>query len=638
MSKKNLPAERINQDLERLVSEGITADVQRLKKDMCTQFADPREWAREYVTNAHDAGAIHAWISGTEDREAGTVTIAVLDDGHGMTRKEVLGFMTVYRSTKREGGRRPIGVHGIGKLSVAAIPEQSGFAMTTSTGEECWQFQTGSLLDDEPIELEKVEPVPPRGTRFDITFRSTNGLGYELRQLRQVLVRYCRFLPFEVIVYQEEEGRLQPTAPVYEDWYTAGGRAQRSYNFSFRDKYYEVSFGLGSMANELYQNRVFITSSYRLLSQDLKEKLVLPKLQVRVDSPDFELPFGRHCLRDEAVLEPLARHLRENCLMDYMRMLFEHYLDDTLDSIDARPEEVESIACRLLRHSESYRVLCQKIPMFLDVMGRRYSLQDLQLASSEVGVLYLESENGQGLDYAVFDAPVLCKHQPTGGLDFLKEHFSEQLVSLGLKDVVMEAPRGMAPKLGATEKAFQQHLRFHPRALELYREATTKQEEKAKGVAGRLHLNMSKKDMKKGLRMCQEAQDAQRDLETLRWRVAYLVGGDGRTPCHNRRFLVRDKTVVLNLFHSEVNGLLVLSAEAPELAGHWGLAMALTDPTQRLMEHLSHEAREDLILADAVAKCRSGMASAGDESCREDRPRLRDFLRNRGTGHFGALN
>jgi hypothetical protein len=637
MATKSLTTDRLTQHLQQLMSGGITADAQRLKKDMCTQFADPREWAREYVTNAYDAAAMHVWIGGSEDKAQGNVTISVVDDGHGMNRKEVLDFMTVYRSSKRDGARQPIGVHGIGKLSIAAIPDQTAFSMITSTGSECWRFQTGSLLEDRPIEIEGVEPVPQAGTRFDITFQTTSGLAFELRKIREVLVRYCRFLPLEVIVYQESGGRLEPTKPVYHDWYAAGGRAQRSYCFSLKGKSYEASFGLGSSVHELYQNRVMITSKYNLLFHGQDEPLALPTLQLRVDSPHFELPFGRHCLRDESELLPLANHLREECLMDYLRTLLQYHSEGDLESLGARPDEVEAIACRLIQRSDSFRKVCQQVPMFLDVTGRRYSLADLQLASSEVGALYLESEHGEGLDYSVFEAPVLCRRQPSGGLDFLQTHFSNRLVLLGLKDVVMEAPRGVAPELGPRELAFQRNLRFHPKALEHYKAATTPKEE-PKGIAGRLNMNLSKKDVRKGLRMCQEAQEAQQDLESLQWRVSYLVSSDGRTPCRSRRFLLRDQTVVLNLYHPEVEQLVALAQEAPSLSGHWGLAMALTDPTQRLLEHLSHEARDDLILADAVAKCRSW-----DEPVVERKPNdrdkgLRDFLRNRGAGHFGLLN
>ena len=132
MSDKKTSTRAIQRDLDLLTGEGIRADSARLKRDMCTQFADPREWIREYVTNAHDAGARRVHVSG---RQAGEqLTIVVEDDGHGMNRDAVIGFLTVYRSSKR--GDEPIGHHGIGKLSVAAIPGQSEFLMRTSTGSE----------------------------------------------------------------------------------------------------------------------------------------------------------------------------------------------------------------------------------------------------------------------------------------------------------------------------------------------------------------------------------------------------------------------------------------------------------------------------------------------------------------------
>jgi hypothetical protein len=80
------------------------------------------------------------------------------------------------------------------------------------------------------------------------------------------------------------------------------------------------------------------------------------------------------------------------------------------------------------------------------------------------------------------------------------------------------------------------------------------------------------------------------------------VGRDGRTPCRTHRFLLRGDKVVLNLNHPEVRELVELAEIAPALAGHWGLALVLTDGSRKFLPHLSPAAREDLILADALAK------------------------------------
>jgi hypothetical protein len=100
---------------------------------------------------------------------------------------------------------------------------------------------------------------------------------------------------------------------------------------------------------------------------------------------------------------------------------------------------------------------------------------------------------------------------------------------------------------------------------------------------------------------------------------------------------VKGKTVVVNLYHPDVIRLLQLTEKAPALAGHWGLAMCLTD-TNKILPHLTPAAREDLILADAMAKC--GAIPSQEESVAEEADRLNDpsewdFHRNLQDGGFG---
>lgn len=166
---KQPSAEQLLHDLESLVEAGIQTNSPQLKKDMVSQFSDPKYWIREYVANSFDAGARTCNVSGREDDA--TVTIAVVDDGHGMNRAGVLDWAHLFRSVKtHHKDLPPVGTFGVGKLSPAAVPGQCSFLMVTSTGEECWRLRTGSLLDDSPLRLERVSPVPAQGTRFEITF------------------------------------------------------------------------------------------------------------------------------------------------------------------------------------------------------------------------------------------------------------------------------------------------------------------------------------------------------------------------------------------------------------------------------------------------------------------------------------
>lgn len=126
-----------------------------------------------------------------------------------------------------------------------------------------------------------------------------------------------------------------------------------------------------------------------------------------------------------------------------------------------------------------------------------------------------------------------------------------------------------------------------------------------------------------------ELRRAEKDLASIQWRVNYLVDGDGKSPCVNRLFLYRNGAVVLNLHHSTIKALVRVSEFAPALAGHWALAMCLSNRL-KILPHLTDQAREDLILMDAMAKCGMKSLPPQNESQRKteiDKKRWRDFLR-----------
>jgi hypothetical protein len=87
--------------------------------------------------------------------------------------------------------------------------------------------------------------------------------------------------------------------------------------------------------------------------------------------------------------------------------------------------------------------------------------------------------------------------------------------------------------------------------------------------------------------------------------------------------------MVLNLNHDEIKRLVRLSESAPALAGHWAMAMCLNE-RGGVLGHLTPEAREDLLIIDAMARCGSGVPEPGDPPKKggSDDEELRAFLRD----------
>ena len=377
---------------------------------MCAQFQDHREWVREYVANSYDAGAEDVLIGAKKKGE--DLTIFVQDDGHGMDCERVVDFFTLYRSRKGTRGDRSIGRHGVGKLSVAAIPDQHGFRMRTSTGAEAWLVETGCLLEDVPITIKRLDRIPPRGTGFEITFKSDQSPEEELDALRKILERYMGYLPIRIF-FEAGENQWEPL--LTREW-TAPESAWGQYiRFTLEGKAYEAVLNLGPTGQEVYQNRVFVTDRDSLLTGDLSSPFVIPHVQVRIDSPAFELPFGRHGLVNEEGLGPIAKYLREEVLKPLLFGLCRARLTANDWSKRALPEfEVDEIVVTLLRHAESAFGHLRSIPVFREVHGlKRHSLEDVERIVTASKALYLDDGSTRAPALAGHWAPYALKTVPS---------------------------------------------------------------------------------------------------------------------------------------------------------------------------------------------------------------------------------
>ncbi len=600
--------DELEKDINEISKKGIQADRQRLKEDMCAQFSDYREWMREYVVNAYDAQATSCVIKAREGKD--TITIIIIDNGIGMDKQRLIDFYMIFRSVKPGDPRTAVGRHGVGKNSVAAIPGQSRFSILTSTGNESWRVSMGCLLDDAPIKLERIEPVTPRGTRFEITFKKDVSLTDEMNKLSEILYKYVRYLPMEVIVFTPEkaEGKNYRRSQLINKTWDAGiERCGRQYNFELSGRDYEVMFNLGQQKHELYQNRVFITDKYNLFSHGKKDCVRIPHISLRIDSPDFELPFGRHCLRNEEILEDLSNYIRTKVLSQYVVELCRDYEVNILNGYDLLPGQVEDIVCSMLEVDQTNKPWC-KMPIFNVHNSPRMSFIKLQEHINCNGKLYIEDSNDAGIDYTIFDAPVLKIKQPGDGLVLLKKLFKDYIVNLSVKELVMESLEEKSNTLSLQEKKFEQYLCFHPETINnnilQNNSSIGSNEEQVSGFNQNLEVMSG---------ACEEAKLAKDDLDNMQFRVGRLVGRDGKTPCLTHRFLLKDGAVVLNLNHPEINQYVKLSEQAPALAGHFALASCVTEG-KSILPHLSPEAREDLVLADAMAKC--GMKAPPEQRSR----------------------
>ena len=587
------------EELNEIATQGIQVDRKKLKKDMCEQFTNPREWIREFVVNAYDADATICWISGTEDDE--TITIIVEDNGHGMDKKGVMDFNVLYRSVKTSTINPAVGQFGVGKLSVAAINGQRTFVMTTSTGEEAWRMKANCLLDDDLILLEKLEQIPPQGTRFEITFDKKKGLKKELLKLEKILNTYLRYKDITICI-SDSSGEfrrwLQPYGWDSKEIHGLPDPYSRRYLLDIDGTQFDVVLSIGATNHEIYKQRVLITNRYNLLFTKGKKAKEIPYLTIRVDSNNFQVPIGRHCLSNEEELQKLEDKLWSDLLPQYLNEIIKIYQRGFPNQDSHLYTKVEEMVCALMLCKGAPQNPWNRFPIFIIKNGDRLSVSELQDQLLEKGKLYLEDEVTMGADYSFFDAPVLAKKQPKGGDEIIEKMFDLYLIKLGTHDIIFEQPRGKNKGLSKLEKEFQQYLGFHPLITEM--NFLKRQGENNAGFLG--FGSETQDELERLAGVFKESREAIKSLEEIKWRVNYLVHQDGRTPCKSQLFLFNNKTVVLNLNHKEIKKFVALSKTSPPLAGHWALAMCLTSG-EKILPELSAQVREDLVLMDAIAKC-----------------------------------
>jgi len=628
---ENIKQQSLEKALAELSNKGVSVDSKQLKHDICRQFPDYRLWVREFIVNAFDAGAKNCRITGIEEGEVHIIIIE--DDGHGMNKEQLEGFLMKFRSTKNSDA---VGRFGIGSFSVAAVPGQCAFFVVTSTGEETWRFSTGSLLESTPIVVERLEEVRPRGTTFDITFKATERTVLEeMNILANLAYKYLYHLPINQFFNVQQKPDMPE--PKMQQWIPGNWLLEpneylaKRFCFSIGEDTYDVVLALGRKRQALYQKRILITENsidHNMAEIDPQGAWSnLPYLIVRVDSDSFEMPLGRHCLSDTGDLLLVSRKIQSEILYQFVDTVIAYYGNGECETSAELFVKMEDFLCGYLALAPNNSRSVNQVRMFITYDGTRVSFADLQEAVQDGKNIYFEDKSSSGVDYDLFDGPVLSSKQPADGLGLISSFFGDKVLNLTMEDLVQEAPGKSCKELSKEERGFSDTLTFHPDAFEEF---------KSRPVGGD-ESRRSKKQMIKAVKsqLVSRADRAIRDLQRLKWKVSYLVGRDGETPCTSIRYLYRDNSVTLNLHHEEIRNLVKLSETAPLLSSHFAIALCLSSTGKNcILQHLSSKDREDLLNLDAILRCGDVPRSRDEErgklvEKKEDSANRRaDFNRN----------
>ncbi len=604
MAKKTQKAEaEARQELEKALREKTQEGIQVNKKqntiNMCSQMPNVDLWIKEIAANASDAGASRFWVYSKE--KDGKLIVICEDNGHGMTKQVFSDHFTVYRSRKRPDSlddRKVHGTHGLGKLTVAKIPGQVGYKMITSTGESTWVATTGSLIKCDPIKLEKQEEVLPQGTRLEVTIENSVTRYRYMQRLHDILNEYARFLRMDINVQLPSDGDESEAlmVTINDRWMHPLDPGILTSQFTYGGNHFDIVMGIGPGSQEIYQSRILITREYNLISYDLTKPWEISNLWIRVDSPDFRLPFGRHRLMNEKILDPVSEHIRNELLPKLIQQISSFYPGNLIKEFGISTKDFEQHIFSLLFHDGNTNHPWFDVPVFKAVVGDPLSLNQLLHIYEEKQMILIEDGEFDGVDFTRFEVPVLIKDQPDMAMKVIKDCFSERLIKIGANDLVFEPRKGEGPELPEEALQFQKTLGmkdgvFGPELSPGTRNFT-------EHMTGGQYKNLQ------GLlpsRTMDESMQAIDDLQEMVWRVNYLMDRDGETPCKTHMFIYRKGKIVLNLYHPEVQHLMELSKQAPALAGHWATALCLSDK-RNVLPHLSDDVREDLLTIDAMLR------------------------------------
>jgi hypothetical protein len=601
--KKNTARENARENLDKALRQKTEDGIQVNKKqntiNMCSQMPNVDLWVKEIAANASDAGASRFWVYSKEID--GKLVVICEDNGHGMTKQVFTDHFTVYRSRKKPDNlddRKVHGTHGLGKLTVAKIPGQVGYKMITSTGEETWVATTGSLINCDPIKLEKQHEVLPQGTRLEVTIDGSVSRYRYMQRLHDVLNEYARFLRMEIHVQLPGDGEESEAMmlTINENWKHPFDPGVITSHFSHGENHFDIVMGLGPGSQEIYQSRILITREYNLISYDLPKPWEISNLWIRVDSPDFQLPFGRHRLMNEKILYPVSRHIREELLPRLIQQISLFYPDNLVKEFGIGIRDFEQHIYSLLFHDGNTDHPWFDMPVFKAVVGDPVSLNQLLEIYEEKQIILIEDGEFDGVDFTRFEIPVLVKDQPDLAMKVIKDCFSENLIKIGANDLVFEPRKGEGPELPEEAIRFQKTLGMKDGVFghELSTGTRNFTEHMTGGQYRHLKRLMPSRTM-------DESMQAIEDLQEMEWRVNYLLDSDGETACKTHMFIYRRGEIVLNLHHSEVQQLIELSKTAPALAGHWATALCLSDK-RNVLPHLSEDVREDLLTIDAMLR------------------------------------
>jgi len=447
-------------------------------------YSDHEIFLRELISNAVDstsklkvlsaAGEVKGDLGDTAvevilDKEAKTLTVK--DKGIGLTEEEVEKYINqiafsgaeefVKKYEGKEGAEQIIGHFGLGFYSAFMVAERVQIKTLSHTeGAQAVMWESDGTPEYTITEIDKTD----RGAEIVLHIAEDSLEFLEDSKITELLNKYCKFLPVEIIFGEktemvedangekDEEGNVKKvelkspnvinnTNPLWikspseitDEEYK--GFYRELYPMTFDDPLFHIHLNVDYPFNltgvlyfpkikenvevqknkiQLYSNQVFITDS---VEQIVPEFLTL--LHGVIDSPDIPLNVSRSYLQADGNVKKIASHITKK-VADKLKSMFN---EDRKD-FEAKWDDLKVFVEYGMLTEDKFYDKAQKFTLIKNVKGECSTIEEYQEKikdfqtdkDGKLVILYANSQDAhhsfisaaedRGYDVAIFNSPL----------------------------------------------------------------------------------------------------------------------------------------------------------------------------------------------------------------------------------------
>ena len=385
-------------------------------------YSDHEIFLREIVSNAVDATqklkvlassgefkgeASNLRVRVKADKEAGTLTVS--DSGIGMTREEVEKYINQiafsgaeeFLEKHKDDAATIIGHFGLGFYSAFMVSDK--VEIVTKSYKEGAQAVKWTGEGDTEYTLENTEKAE-RGTDIIMYINAEEKDFLEENKLQDLLTKYCKFLPIEIVfgkkkewkdgkyVDTEEDNIINDTNPLwtrkpselkeedyqkfYRELYPMAQdplfhiHLNVDYPFNLTGILYfpkiRSNFDVNKNRIQLYCNQVFVTDSVEGIVPDF-----LMLLQGVIDSPDIPLNVSRSYLQSDSNVKKISTYITKK-VADRLQEIF----NNDRKQFEEKWDDIKLFIEYGMLSDEKFYEKAQKFALLKDTEDKYYTFDE----------------------------------------------------------------------------------------------------------------------------------------------------------------------------------------------------------------------------------------------------------------------